>query len=130
MKGLPTPEDKESTPGVDGLEGEKITMLKDVELSKSFLELLGIVDFNIPENITIDRYGFEVPPEAVKDFKIEEKRYEKTLKKQRTLWKNFLANTNVESHIQHHTPELMKIVKKGIPFEMRGQVCIFVFLLI
>ena len=74
-----------------------------------------------PEDVTLDIYGFEVPIEHVEQYQIELSKYKKTLIRQRRAWKHFRSSNNLDIHIQHHTPELMKMIRKGIPFELRGE---------
>jgi hypothetical protein len=70
----------------------------------------------------LDRYGFLVQSQYLKEFLLADKKYERIIEKQRSSWAQFRANNNVEVHIQHHTSDLLKVVKKGIPYDLRGEV--------
>ena len=92
----------------------------DEDAPRSFFEMRGYSDES-PEDITLDLYGFEVPSQYVEQYQVELAKYQKTLARQRRAWRNFRANNNMDTHIQHHTPELMRMIQKGIPFELRGE---------
>lgn len=69
------------------------------------------------DNVQRDRYGFEVPS-SVDDggeLNFDDPAY---AEKQRTRWDNYLLlHTSLEP-----TPDLKKLVRKGVPFELRGRV--------
>lgn len=92
----------------------------DEDLPYSFFEYKQFIDKS-PDGVKLDLYGFEIPEEYVSTYTSELSKYSKNLTKQRRSWKYFKKNNNIDSHIQHHTPELMKMIRKGIPFEMRGE---------
>jgi hypothetical protein len=88
----------------------------------SFMSSLNLTYDDIPDGVFLDEYGFVVPQNLIKDYTIAKKDFQRNLTKQRTNWNTFVANNNVDHHINNKTPALIKAIRKGIPYDSRAYV--------
>lgn len=85
------------------------------------MDSLGVSEGELPADVRLDRYGFAVAEQHWQAHQAAEVKYERSLLKRRSAWSTFIANNDIDKLIQLHAAVVLKVVRKGIPFQRRGE---------